>query len=223
MLKEKLTHPYYQEFRPDLIVEVTSVCDRACPGCYAPNLISKRKGEDLLRLNPKLFLSAPALSLALSQMSRLDMMTFRGGEPSKHPALDELLRIARQYCSSIFLETHGRWILNEDGADLLSVCRDLGIILKVSFDKMHGLSREDLRAISTKLSKLGIRHCVAITESTFEEFLKMRGECQWLEDHEVIYQKKASQLKELVRPKIGVLKVDGTLMGNLTAKASFGS
>jgi MoaA/NifB/PqqE/SkfB family radical SAM enzyme len=39
-------------FNPDLIIEVTAACNRACVGCYAPNVVSN---ESAISLYEKIF------------------------------------------------------------------------------------------------------------------------------------------------------------------------
>jgi len=212
----------FRAFHPDLIVEVTGVCDRACAGCYAPNLISKYSPEDLFREKPEMFLMSEGLNATLTEMkANIDSIALRGGEPSRHPYLSNLLRVAHKHSRNVYVETHGRWILNNGESELLQVCAELGTILKISFDRMHGLSSDELKGIINRISKEQAAFLIAITEATDEDFLKTRALCDWVPDENIIHQKKAKSLHELIEPRIGVVKLSGKLARTLTTKRDF--
>ena len=209
-------------FNPDIITEVTAVCDRACSGCYAPNLLSKFSPNEMYATKPELFLKPATFQAILNSVSsKIDTISLRGGEPSRHPYLQELIKIAHQSSDSVYIETHARWILESaTQSELLECCQALGTIIKISFDKMHGLSSSELRAITDKLSSIGINWAIAITELNEADFLKTRNLCDWAKSDQIIYQKKALSSDELVKPIIGVIKLNGTLAKTLTTKES---
>lgn len=211
----------FRAFNPDLIVEVTGICDRACAGCYAPNLISKFSPEELFREKPEMFLTAEQLNFTLNGLkTKIESVALRGGEPSRHPYLADLLAVAHQHSKKVCVETHGRWVLNE-AESLTQVSAKLGTILKISFDRMHGLSADELRTITDRLSKVRVEWIVAITEATESEFIKTRELCNWIPNEKIIYQKKASSLHDLIEPRIGVIKLNGNLARTLTTKRDF--
>ena len=213
-------------FRPDVIVEVTSVCDRQCAGCYAPNLISKEAPEALARLNPALFLSADNLKSALCRLMAnsvddIQSIAFRGGEPSLHPRLPALLSIARSFVKTVYLETHARWISLDDAPNpILEACEKNGSTIKISFDRMHGLEATELKAITDALTKRGIGWLIAITEGTDRDFQAMRDLCFWAENSSFIFQPKVTRSEDLIRPKHAVIHVDGRISNFLTSKPS---
>lgn len=214
----------YRTFQPDLIVEATSVCDRNCVGCYAPNLISKFSPLDLYRAKPELFLSPEVFEKSLLKLTdekqKLEALSIRGGEPSRHPFLSELLQIAHRHARTVYVETHGRWILeNSEPNTILNTGKELRTIFKISFDQMHGLSAEQLREITQRLSDH--EWALAITEKDEAAFLETRVLCGEIPDQQVIYQKKASSLSSLVRPKYGIIHTNGTNSNSLTVKAAF--
>lgn len=217
--------PTYHIFNPDLIIEATSVCDRACPGCYAPNVVATGPAENIYQASPDLFLIPEALLIALQKLnSKMPLATFRGGEPTRHPEIGVLLSIARIYASSVYLETHGRWLLpenNEAHQALIETIAMRQIMVKISFDKMHGLTSEELRKITQYLDMKKISYLVAITEKNEQEFLNTRSLCQWVNDSAIIFQKKAVTLTELVVPKYGVIGINGTINNNLSVKSRF--
>ena len=210
-----------------MIIEATSVCDLKCSGCYAPNVTTKEDANSLLQKTPSLFLLkdrlAASLQLVEKSEGKISSAAIRGGEPTKHPLLSEILALVSQSIDSVFLETHGRWILADTEAtrNILASCRSRHITLKLSFDKMHGLSTEKLRAITNKLSSLGNSYLIAITESSIDDFLRTRRLCDWLSDDQIIFQKKAFLAKELIQPKMGVIRVNGTWTNGLSTKATF--
>ena len=108
-------------FCPDLIVEVTSICDRACSGCYALNIVSKKSKMAVYEQFQNLFLDSTVFSARLGEIAdSAQTISFRGGEPTRHPFLSRLLELtADKTDSKIYLETHGRWVLDETEGELL--------------------------------------------------------------------------------------------------------
>lgn len=211
-------------FNPDLIVEVTSVCNRACSGCYAPNIVTNKPATDFFEKNPELFLRISGLNNAFNKISvRPYLTTIRGGEPSLHPQLDTLLLISQRKSNQVMLETHARWLLPQNVLDhqkLVEAIKSLGVIIKISFDKMHGLSTSDLQQITDFLDGNHIDYCIAITEATLGEFLSTRSFCPWIKDDNIIFQLKAKTTEELVSPGIGVINAKGEFKRNVTSKFS---
>jgi organic radical activating enzyme len=211
------------EFVPDLVIETTSVCDRACVGCYAPNVVTSETKSNLLETNPEFFLAPSALKNALDKLDHsapLQTLALRGGEPSRHPLLPELIEIAAASCSKVILETHGRWILeaSSDTDSLLQVCKDQNVQIKISFDHMHGLATDKLKDIWNSLQARGIEIRIAITEASEFEFQKTRSLCNWIPEGQIIFQKKAMSDEELVRPRIGVINRRGQLSVRMTSR-----
>ena len=210
-------------FKPDLIVEVTKVCNRACNGCNAPNVVSKESSQDLMRKDPSLFLNVPDLQYALLSLNAVvpRLVSIRGGEPSLHPNLAGLLNVLRFFSQEIVVETHGRWALNESlsqHTDLLAVIQFNKVKIKVSFDSMHGLGSEDLLEITSNLEAKGIEYLIAITEDGPDKFLITRNRIPWVKDEKIIYQPKASHSVGLYQPPMGVINSKGQISGGLTAK-----
>lgn len=207
-------------FKPDLIIEATSVCDRACIGCYAPNVVSKKSSQDLFISNPSLFLVPENLAQAIADLDLFGkVVSIRGGEPTRNPLLPELLSVlSRQSCNS-YLETHGRWILSEEErASLIGALKANKTNVKLSFDSMHGTSIREIETMVTTLRANSIRLSVGITESTQDLFLKSNQELSHLKIDEVYFQNKATSADSLIRPAIGVVSVNGLLKKTLTSK-----
>lgn len=210
-------------FKPDLIVEVTKVCNRACNGCYAPNVVSRESSEDLLKKDPGLFLSVSDLQCALLSLNTVvpRNISIRGGEPSLHPNLAGLLNVLRFFSQEIVIETHGRWALDETVSqhdDLLTMIQFNKVKIKVSFDSMHGLSDQELLEITSNLEAKGIQYLIAITEDGLDKFQVTRNRIPWVKDEKLIYQPKASQSEGLYQPPMGVINCKGQISGGLTAK-----
>jgi len=210
-------------FQPDLIVEVTSACNRACSGCYAPNVVSNKKAQDLLESDPGLFLELNKLRsmVELWDLEIPSTISVRGGEPSLHPHLTEILNTLQYLTTEIILETHGRWLLSKnrnDYVDLIDFAARRKITIKISFDSMHGLSALDLKEMTDLLELKEIPFLIAITESTHEEFLQSKNLCSWISDEKIIFQNKASSLEYLVKPKLAVINSKGELKAELNSK-----
>lgn len=211
-----------KSFTPDLVIEATSVCDRACVGCYAPNVVSKKSSMDLLSSNPSLFLFPENLSRTVSELSLIGkLVSVRGGEPTRNPLLPELLAVLAKSSPRIYLETHGKWLSSlQEREILLEALRATKSIVKVSFDSMHGTCVEELAEMIATLRENGIRFSVAITESSHELFLKSVETIESLKIEEIFFQNKATTQEALVKPSIGVVGVDGRLRATLSSKLS---
>lgn len=219
-------------FTPELIVEATSVCDRQCAGCYAQNYLSKRSRNALYEKYPELFLSIEELetaihSIALDIKERVNILSIRGGEPTRHAQLLELLEVAHAFSHFVYLETHGRWVISKAPDDieyaqrLMEGIARLGTIVKISFDHMHGLDVSHLKLITEKLTRNSVSWMLAITEEKEEDFFKVLNSCSWVQPTQAFYQAKANHIDELVQPRFGVIHIDGSITSSLTASPEF--
>ena len=217
----------YFSFTPDLIVEATSVCDRACSGCYAPNVVSTQSMHILYTERPDLFLSPHMTAIVLSKFeSSLQLISIRGGEPTRHPELAKLISLCGQIAATVVVETHGRWLLPENVAsnsELLKAVKTAGATIKLSFDRMHGLRSQQLKIITDFLNENRIRYLVAITELDETQFMNSRRECSWIPNDQIIFQQKTNSNESLSNPPCGVLNVRGQTVKNLNVKKEFGS
>jgi organic radical activating enzyme len=217
----------YFVFQPDLVVEATSVCDRACAGCYAPNVVSTLSAFTLYNDRPDLFLNPHMAAIALSKFeSSLQMISIRGGEPTRHPDLAALIGLCSQISKAVTVETHGRWLLTESDesySELLEIIKNSAAAIKLSFDRMHGLKPQQLRTITNFLDENQIRYFIAITESNEAQFIETRSECHWVPNEMIIFQRKTNSIVELSNPHYGVLNIRGQIMNSLNAKAEFHS
>ncbi len=210
----------HNAFKPDLVIEATSVCDRACIGCYAPNVVSRESSQTLLSTKPSLFLFPENLALAISELDLAQKIaSIRGGEPTRNPLLPELLKILAKTGAHLYLETHGKWLIDEeDHGLLLRSLVETGTNVKLSFDSMHGTVREELASMIAILHKNSIQCSVAITEASPDLFLKVLSSISSLAIGEIYFQTKATTLEALVRPSIGVVGVNGLLKKSLSSK-----
>lgn len=206
-----------RSFAPDLVIEVTRACDRACVGCYAPNILLKKTST---AKSDGLFLSREALQAALETLrERPNLVAVRGGEPSLHEDLQALLSLMKQHCNQVTLETHGRWLLDETSRLSLAELSRLGITVKVSFDRMHALSTTSLKRMISRLDESNVTYLVAITEATEEAFECVASSiAAFVDRSRLIFQKKADNSSQLLKPRIGVIDTAGKLSLSLTAK-----
>lgn len=210
-------------FKPDLIVEVTSACNRACPGCYAPNVVSSKSASELIKLDSSLFLSLQSLNETLMfwDQELPKLISIRGGEPSLHPELPSILKSFKFFSRDIVIETHGRWLLAKNRnsyEELIQSILEAGIIIKISYDSMHGLSAEELMEITDYLKACGGKYLIAITENTTKEFEVTRNTITWIDDENILYQVKAKGMDELLKPRLGVINTKGILKSDLNSK-----
>lgn len=71
------------------VVPITSACNLDCPICYTVN-----KNDDAFMLSKESF--QKMLDHLVKQHDEIDIINFTGGEPTLHPELPELLRMARR-------------------------------------------------------------------------------------------------------------------------------
>lgn len=212
-----------KKFTSDLIVEVTTACDRACNGCYAPNVVSNKSAEELIVKDPGLFINVSKLRELINAWATFqpEVISIRGGEPSLHPLLPNIIFELTKFNSEIFLETHGRWLLERDKTPYQALINALEMsrsTVKISFDSMHRLNPLDLKLMTDYLTASGIKFAVAITEKTDNELLASRNLCSWVPDDKIYFQHKAEKGEELMKPSIGVINVKAELVENLNYK-----
>lgn len=213
-------------FLPDLIIEATNLCNKKCKGCYASNLVSTKSSLEIQKSQPELFLKTIDIESCIKRMNLMSKIkvSIRGGEPSLHPQISELIRTASKYSSELYLETHGNWIINsssnEQYLSLLQALSETRAIVKISFDSMHGTNINALREMTAILDIENISYKIAITEYSFDEFLNQRKSVEWIDDFNIIYQKKVINYDELIKPIYGVIKTSGELHKSLNSKLS---
>lgn len=210
----------HKPFKPDLIIEATSVCDRACIGCYAPNVVSKESSTKLLKSNPSLFLQPERLALTIGHLSLAEkIVSIRGGEPTRHPLLSELLKILAKTGAQLYLETHGKWLVDEENSQsLLRVLAATETNVKISFDSMHGTSPKELSEMIAILRANKVGYSLAITEASSKLFLKSLALIEPQTTNEIYLQTKAITAEALIRPSLGVICVDGFIKKSLNSK-----
>lgn len=219
-------------FRPELIVEVTVVCDRACLGCYAPNVIVKNDHDLTFKERPGFYLHQETLLTKLNKITStinrpLSSLAFRGGEPTCHPQLPDLIKIGLQYTDQLFVESHGRWVLStspDTGIDIQQVLTALNqpnVVLKVSFDSMHKISNIELEEALDVFDRNGVKWLVAITESGEQQLAEQRARCSWVPDSRIVFQKKALSAFELYSPPFGVIRSGGEHANALSVRTNF--
>jgi organic radical activating enzyme len=211
------------DFCPDLIIEVTSICDRACSGCYANNIISNKSKLETLRKFPNLFLDPDSAEKLIVNLDSIpNTISFRGGEPTRHPMLSRIIKDTYKHTGAeLYLETHGRWLLEQTDCELIDALKETQCIVKISFDKMHEITEAALRKMTCSLENARIQFVIAITEKDRTAFKVTRAKCHWIPEAKIVYQRKANNMSELPKPPMGVLNCTGTLAENLNAKAGY--
>lgn len=212
-------------FQTNLIIEVTSACNRSCSGCYAPNVVSSASARELMNEKPNLFLDVKAVeSLVMFWDQDLPKtVSIRGGEPSLHPKLPDIFLALKFFAGEIVLETHGRWLLMEQRSEYESLIQAIvasNIIVKISFDSMHGLKPHQLREMTEFLETMGVSYLIAITEKDAEAYERSKSQVSWIKEEKFIFQVKAFNSESLIKPRFGVLNSRGLLVGGLNSKFS---
>ncbi len=113
----------------------------------------------------------------------------------------------------------GCWKKNRSSHnELIEALIELKVIVKVSFDKMHGSKKENLEEMIAFLRESKIDFKIAITEESLTDYLITRSLCSWVDDREIIFQLKAVTAEELIQPEIGTIDVQGRLNKTVTHK-----
>ncbi len=196
------------KFEPDLIIEATNACNKACRGCYAPNVIvsedSQSNGVSNLTVT----------TLEHLWPSSVGVVAIRGGEPTLNPRISELIASASQRCERVYLETGGDWI--KPGHGLLKVLSATGCIVKLSVDSMHESRKEALLKNLETLRLAGVPSAVAITERSNESFDTSIGLLPSDFNGEIFVQQKATKVSDLIRPRLGVISAKGEFRETVT-------
>lgn len=201
-----------EEFKPDLIIEATNVCNKHCKGCYAPN-VGPKSGRDS-------YLSLDQLNSALDSFPFLDQLntiSIRGGEPTLNQDIDQIIhRLEELILEKVYLETNGDWI--SEGNPLLIKLQNSKVIIKLSTDKMHAVSASIVTARVELLKRHNLKFLLAVTDDSLEKCI------EFVYDHypnlnaPFFFQTKAYSTNSLIRPTYGVLNSKGLLSKSLTNK-----
>src|SRR5258708_1880072 len=98
------------------VVPITSACNLDCPICYTVN-----KNDDAFMLSKESF--QKTLDHLVRQHDELDIINFTGGEPTLHPELPELLRMARRAgIRRLTVSTNGLRLKDEAYVEELAAC-----------------------------------------------------------------------------------------------------
>jgi len=99
----------------------------------------------------------------------------------------------------------------------------LGVIVKISFDSMHTLKPQELRAACARLDENHVKWTVAITEATELAWRETVAENRWIPHERAIFQPKAVDHTGLVKASIAVIRPDGAITSGVSTKTEFGS
>ncbi len=141
------------------VVPITSACNLDCPICYTVN-----KNDGAHMLGEADF--AKILEHLKLQHDELDIINFTGGEPTMHPELPKLLRMARAAgIRRLTISTNGLKLKNEDYVRELAAC-DARIVLSLdTFDPAVDKILLGANTVKTKLEVLDLleKHDVTTT------------------------------------------------------------
>lgn len=201
-----------EEFRPDLIIEATNVCNKYCKACYAPNVEVKSGRES--------YLSLDQLNFALDSLlflNQLRSISIRGGEPTLNKDIDHIIcRLEKLNLEKIYLETNGDWI--HENNPLLLKLENSKVIIKLSTDKMHTVSAPIITKRVELLRSHKLNFILAVTEDSLNKCVEFVNEYYPNLDASFIFQIKAYSINELIQPTYGVLNSKGLLNKSLTTK-----
>lgn len=141
------------------VVPITSACNLDCPICYTVN-----KNEDAHMLSNEGF--QRILDALKAQHDDLDIINFTGGEPTLHPRLPELLRMARAAgIRRLTVSTNGLKLKDPDYVKALAEA-DARIVLSLdTFDPVVDQQMLGANTVKHKLAVLDLleQHDVTTT------------------------------------------------------------
>jgi len=141
------------------VVPITSACNLDCPICYTVN-----KNEDAHMLSEADF--AKILAHLQQQHDEIDIINFTGGEPTMHPGLPVLLRMARAAgIRRLTISTNGIKLKNERYVEELAAA-DARIVLSLdTFDPAVDQKMLGANTVKLKLEVLELleKHDVTTT------------------------------------------------------------
>lgn len=139
------------------VFSITNVCDLRCPICFTFN-----------RADSRYFMSAAEferqIDFVVEATGGVDLVNITGGEPTSHPELESLLRLAqRPEIGRITVNTNGRRLGRD--AELARRLKDLGVYVILSLDTfdaersrvIHGIDiTDDKRRALDQLARYDI-------------------------------------------------------------------
>lgn len=139
------------------VVPITSACNLDCPVCYTHN-----------RNDPAFVLDRTAFQAVLDQVAargELDIINFTGGEPTLHPELPELLRMARRAGFRRLTVSTNALRLDEAAVRELAACDARMVVSLDTFDDAVDRTLVGATTVQAKLRALDLleRHQVTTT------------------------------------------------------------
>ena len=141
------------------VVPITSACNLDCPICYTVN-----KNDDAYMLSKEEF--QKMLDHLKTQHDEMDIINFTGGEPTLHPELPELLRMARRAgIQRLTVSTNGLKLKNEAFVKELAECEARIVLSLDTFDDEVDMKLLGATTTKRKLEVLDIleKHDVVTT------------------------------------------------------------
>lgn len=134
LLEELEVAPNFHLSSPLLVwLELTRKCNLTCPHCYID--AGEARTEEL---------TTPQIMQLFEDLARMGVwaVTFTGGEPTMHPDFVALVREARERGLLVGIATNGTFLTES----LLDQLPREGVIISVSFDKLHIRNPNDVES-----------------------------------------------------------------------------
>jgi uncharacterized radical SAM superfamily Fe-S cluster-containing enzyme len=158
--------PDHEQHGCTVLIELTDNCNLRCPTCYANSGPERQKHRSLEQIERM-------LDRAVANEGAPSVVQLSGGEPTLHPQLFDIIRLARERpIGHLMLNTNGVRIANEPGfaEQLKEAAPSLEIYLQFdSFraDALKTLRGVDLRNVHTRaidvLNELGLHTTLVAT------------------------------------------------------------
>ena len=141
------------------VIPITSACNLDCPICYTVN-----KNEDAHMLSKESF--QKTLDHITKHGEEVDIINFTGGEPTLHPELPELLRMARRAgIRRLTISTNGLRLKDEAYVKELAECEARIVLSLDTFDDETDMKLLGATTVKRKLAVLDLleKHDVTTT------------------------------------------------------------
>lgn len=127
------------------IIEITSKCNLACPVCFASSLPNKKSALGIEKIEE-------LLDKFIEYEGYPDVVQFSGGEPTIHPDIIEILRMAkRKNIKMVMINSNGKRIAEDE--DFVKELSKLGASVYLQFDGFKRETHIKIRGIDMRETK----------------------------------------------------------------------
>lgn len=127
------------------VIEITSKCNLACPVCFASSLPNRKNMLSLEKIES-------LVDIFIDCEGHPDVLQFSGGEPTIHPDIIEILRMAKKKkIKMVMINTNGKRIAEDE--DFVKELSELGVAVYLQYDGFKKETHIKIRGIDLRETK----------------------------------------------------------------------